>query len=86
MEKSWKWLGPKLVKKLHFICGDLDNFYLNQALYKLENFLESTTDPYFDGSFIWGRPNKGHCWRPWGQDNEKFLNMIVTYIEQNRPK
>jgi len=86
MEKNWDWLGPKLVGKLHFICGDMDNFYLNQALYKLEDFLENTTDPYYNGSFIWGRPNKGHCWSPWGGDYEEFFTIINTYLRQNKPK
>jgi len=85
MEKNWGWLGPKLVGKLHFICGDMDNFYLNQALYKMEEFLENTTGPYYDGSFVWGRPNKGHCWMPWGRDLDKFFNIVYKYIEKNKP-
>jgi hypothetical protein len=85
MEKNWDWLGPKLVGKLHFICGDMDNFYLNQALYKLEEFLENTSDPYYEGSFVWGRPNKRHCWTPWGRDRQKFFEMIHEYIQQNNP-
>jgi S-formylglutathione hydrolase FrmB len=85
MEKNWHWLGPKLVGKLHFICGDMDNFYLNQALYKLEDFLENTTEPYYNGSFVWGRPNKGHCWSPWGSDFEEFFKLIDTYIDVNKP-
>jgi hypothetical protein len=86
MEKNWEWLGPKLVGKLHFICGDMDNFYLNQALYKLEDFLESTTEPYYNGSFTWARPNKRHCWTPWGRNFEEFLNIVYKYIRQNKPK
>jgi hypothetical protein len=85
MEKNWDWLGPKLVGKLHFICGDMDNFYLNQALYKLEEFLENTTEPYYEGSFVWGRPNKGHCWTPWGWDMDKFFNIVYNFIEKNKP-
>jgi hypothetical protein len=86
MEKNWDWLGPKLVGKLHFICGDMDNFYLNQALYKMEEFLENTTEPYYEGSFIWGRPNKGHCWAPWGRDIEELYEIMYKYISQNEPK
>jgi hypothetical protein len=84
MEKNWDWLGPKLVGKLHFICGDMDNFYLNQALYKLEEFLESTTDPYYDGSFTWGRPNKGHCWAPWGRNFIEFFYILDHYLDEKR--
>ena len=38
--------------KLHFICGDMDNFYLNLAMYRMEDFLESTSDPHYGGSFL----------------------------------
>jgi esterase/lipase superfamily enzyme len=84
MKKNWEWLGPKLVGKLHFICGDMDNFYLNQALYKMEEFLENTSEPYYDGSFIWGRPNKGHCWSPWGRNMEQFFKIVDEYIQEKR--
>jgi hypothetical protein len=31
-EKNWATLGPRLTGKLHFISGDMDNFYLNLAV------------------------------------------------------
>ena len=86
LEQNWPWLGSKLVGKLHFTCGDMDNYYLNEALYELENFLENTTDPYYAGSFTWGRPRKGHGWTPWGRDNLEFYNIIADYITKIAPE
>jgi hypothetical protein len=47
MERDWATLGPKLEGKLHIYCGDMDNYYLNNAVYLTEEFLESTTAPYY---------------------------------------
>jgi hypothetical protein len=63
LEKNWSTLGPKLKGKLHAFCGHMDNFYLNVGVYHMEEFLESTTDPYYDGSFTYGARG-GHGWRP----------------------
>ena len=64
MENNWATIGPKLVGKLHIYCGDMDNFYLNLAVYKLEDFLNRTSNPPYGGSFEYGRPMKGHGWTP----------------------
>ena len=60
IESKWKEFGPGLVGKLHFYCGDMDNFYLNSSLYMLEAFLKKTANPAYDGYLEWGRPMKGH--------------------------
>ena len=63
-EENWPTIGRELVGKLHFICGDMDNYYFNLPVYYMEEFLESTSDPYYVGSFRYGRPSKGHGWTP----------------------
>ena len=83
MEKNWSTLGPKLVGKLYFACGDMDDWLLNLGLYKLEEFLESTTSPYYDGSFKYGRPMKGHGWRPIG--DIELIKIISEYIIKKTP-
>ena len=50
LRENWAELGPKLVGKIHLYCGDMDNYYLNNAVYLTEAFLESTTDPYYGGA------------------------------------
>ena len=61
MERDWEELGPKLQKKVHIYCGDMDNYYLNNAVYLAEAFLENTTKPYYDGEVDYGDRDE-HCW------------------------
>jgi len=67
LERHWTTLGPKLAGKLHFACGDMDDFHLDAALGRLEEFLRSAKEPVSDATFTWGRPRKGHAWHaePW---------------------
>jgi hypothetical protein len=60
MERDWATLGPKLEGKLHIYCGDMDNYYLNNAVYLTEEFLESTTAPYYNGEVDYG-DRAEHC-------------------------
>ncbi|MFC2163798.1 hypothetical protein ACFLT2_02230 [Acidobacteriota bacterium] len=87
LEKNWEELGPKLVGKLHFLCGDMDNFYLNLPVYHMEDFLESTKDPYYGGSFRWGRPKIGHTVIGLGVDPYPFalIKEMATHITKNAP-
>ena len=61
MKSNWGVLGPKLEGKIHLYCGDMDNYYLNNAVYLAESFLESTTNPYYNGEVDYG-DRAEHCW------------------------
>ncbi|MEM9933403.1 MAG: alpha/beta hydrolase-fold protein [Bacteroidota bacterium] len=61
MQRDWEQLGPKLQKKVHIYCGDMDNYYLNNAVYLAEAFLENTSDPYYEGEVDYGDRDE-HCW------------------------
>ena len=61
LERDWPTLGPKLEGKIRVYCGDMDNYYLNNAVYLMEEFLESTTDPYYAGEVDYG-DRAEHCW------------------------
>ena len=84
LEKNWPKIGPHLVGKLHLFCGDMDNYYLNLAVYRLEKFLANTKDPYYAGSFGYGRPMKGHGWSPYTVT--ELVKVMADAIEKNRPK
>lgn len=86
LEKNWSWLGPKLKGKLHFLCGDMDNFYLNEAVYEMEAFLEKTKNPYYQGTFEYGRPRKGHDWRPFGRFDGKLERMMMEHVAETAPE
>jgi hypothetical protein len=83
MEQNWATLGAKLAGKLHIYCGDMDNFYLNLAVYKLEDFLRHANPP-FGGSFEFGRPMKGHGWTPLNQ--AELVRVMANHITLNAPQ
>lgn len=61
LKRDWKKLGPKLKGKIKIYCGDMDNYYLNNAVYLMEDILKSTTDPHYDGEVDYG-DRAEHCW------------------------
>jgi hypothetical protein len=83
LENNWQTIGPKLVGKLHIYCGDMDNFYLNLAVYRLEDFLRGTRNPAYGGSFEYGRPMKGHGWTPVNQ--AQLITVMANHITLNAP-
>jgi hypothetical protein len=61
LKRDWKKLGPRLRGKIHLYCGDMDNYYLNNAVYLVEEFLKGTADPTYDGVVDYG-DRAEHCW------------------------
>lgn len=74
LERDWSKLGSKLAGKLHIYCGDMDNYYLNNAVYLMEAFLESTKNPYYDGEVAYG-DRAEHCWNG-DPDNPNYLTRL----------
>ena len=94
LQRDWKTLGPKLKGKIHIYCGDMDNYYLNNAVYLMEDFLKQTSNPYYDGEVDYG-DRAEHCWngdheRPNAisrlRYHQMFIPRIVTRIEQSAPQ
>ena len=83
IQDNWARIGPGLTGKLHIYCGDMDNYYLNLAVYLLEDFLKNTTDPFYAGSFEYGRPMKGHGWHPMSWPD--LIRMMADHITRNAP-
>ena len=62
MKRDWeKGLGAKLVGKVNLYVGDMDNYYLNNAVYLVEEFLKGTTNPFYAGEVAYG-DRAEHCW------------------------
>lgn len=81
LRRDWEHLGPKLRGKIHLYCGDMDNFYLNNAVYLVEEFLKSTTDPPYEGEVDYG-DRAEHCWngdhtRPNAISRLRYHQMFV---------
>jgi len=81
--RNWAVIGPKLVGKLHFFAGDMDDFYLNLAVYDFQDFLKSTTNPHYEAEFTFGRPMKGHSWHAWTWAG--FARQAGAYVRANTP-
>jgi hypothetical protein len=60
LRRDWKTLGPKLRGKLRIYVGDMDNYYLNNAVYEVEKFLKEA-DPPADAVVDYGDRDE-HCW------------------------
>jgi hypothetical protein len=93
LESEWKMLGPKLRGKIHIYVGDMDNYYLNDAVYLMEAFLKTTRDPYYDGEVDYG-DRAEHCWNgDHTQPNyasrlryhQMFIPRTVKRMEQTAP-
>jgi len=74
LERDWETLGPKLEGKIHIYVGDMDNYYLNNAVYLMEEFLESTSDPYYGGEVDYGDRFE-HCWNG-DHDNGNHISRL----------
>jgi hypothetical protein len=61
LERDWATLGPKLRGKLHIYVGSADTYFLNDAVYYLEDFLKKTTNPPYEGEVKYG-DRAEHCW------------------------
>jgi hypothetical protein len=61
LQRDWATLGPKLQGKLHVYVGSADTYFLNNAVYYLEDFLKTTKNPPYDGEVKYG-DRAEHCW------------------------
>ncbi|TAE89653.1 MAG: hypothetical protein EAZ80_14055, partial [Runella slithyformis] len=77
LQRDWSKIGKKLEGKIHIYCGDMDNYYLNNAVYLFEDFLKTTTNPPYKGEVRYG-DRAEHCWN--GDPN---LPNHVTRLRYN---
>ncbi|HMJ69319.1 MAG TPA: hypothetical protein VK508_10505 [Cyclobacteriaceae bacterium] len=93
LQRDWAKLGPKLQGKIHIYCGDMDNFYLNNAVYLMEDFLKSTKNPFYGGEVDYG-DRAEHCWNGDHENpnqisrlryNTMYLPRILKRISETAP-
>ena len=90
MQRDWAKLGPKLQGKIHLYCGDMDNYYLNNAVYLTEEFLKSATNPPADAEVAYG-DRAEHCWngdpaQPNHISRLRYNTMYVPKIKERLRK
>ena len=86
LENNWATVGDDLVGKIHVAVGDMDSYYLNNAVEIMEAAMGELTGPAPQASFEYGR-RKPHCWigeSPWrpGEDlnNAEFVRVVDGYL------
>jgi hypothetical protein len=79
----WTAIGPQLIGKLHFYCGDMDNWYSNLSVYLFDDFLRASANPHYPGSFEYGRPMKQHGWQP--MTNAELVRIIAAEVSRHAP-
>ena len=83
MKRDWKTLGPKLAGKLHFTVGDMDTWYLNNAVHLTQKWMDDAgTNPPAAATFLYGALQP-HCYT--GQNIDKDNPSISTYNQRVLP-
>lgn len=94
LERDWGKLGKNLRGKIHIYCGDMDNYYLNNAVYLMEDFLENTSEPYYEGEVLYG-DRAEHCWNGNPEQpnhisrlryNSMYVPKIMERIAKSAPR
>jgi Putative esterase len=93
LERDWARLGPQLAGKIHIYVGSDDTYFLNDAVYRMEDFLKATVNPPYGGEVTYG-PRAEHCWN--GDPtlpnylsrlhyNAQYLPQILDRIQKSAP-
>lgn len=98
LQRDWQKLGPKLQGKLHIYVGYEDTYFLNDAVYLMEDFLKTTGTPGhgvpYEGEVKYG-PKAEHCWngdftKPNAYSrlhyNQMYVPQIMERIAKTAPK
>jgi hypothetical protein len=81
LQRDWKTLGPKLRGKMRIYVGDMDNYYLNNAVYLVEDFLKKA-DPPADAVVDYGDRDE-HCWN--GDHTRANAYSRLRYVQMTFP-
>jgi hypothetical protein len=83
MQRDWKRLAPLLQGKLRIYVGDMDNYYLNNAVYEVEKFLKKA-DPPANAVVEYG-DRAEHCWngdhtRANAYSRLRYPQMVLPWV------
>ena len=86
METNWETLAPKLAGKLNVFTGRRDNFFLEQAVYELEEFLSTGENLGYPARFEYGEKGN-HGWSPWREpeDPRGLYGDMMDAVRENAP-
>ena len=81
LKTNWATLGPKVANKINVYVGDMDSYYLNDAVENLNAFLSSATNPKWTGEVVFQR-RAPHCWGPRAAD---LMQKMSTQVDKYAP-
>jgi hypothetical protein len=61
IQRDWPKIGNKLAGKIHIYVGDMDNYYLNNAVYTAEDMIKKLDNPKCNCEVDYG-DRAEHCW------------------------
>ena len=91
--RDWNTLGPVLRGKLHIYVGDMDNYYLMNAVYLAQRDFATLQNPLAEVEFAYG-DRAEHCWNgdPTRSNAESrlryhqmFIPRIMSQIRKHHP-
>ncbi len=74
LKRDWAKHGKDWEHKIHLYCGDMDNYYLNNAVYLAEEILSETSAPFYNGEVDYG-DRAEHCWNG-DHDNGNHISRL----------
>jgi len=83
MQRDWSTLGPKLAGKLRIAVGDMDTWYLNNAVHLLQDFVDSPENKYRVATFEYGY-RQPHCYT--GGGNITNAEASATFYQRVMPQ
>lgn len=83
IQRDWAKLGPKLRGKIHLYVGEMDNYYLNNAVRLAEGVLRELKDPPADAEIDYECLAE-HCWN--GDHSNPIWISRLMYVQIHAPK
>ena len=83
LQRDWPRIGKDLEGKIHIYVGDMDNYYLNNAVYLTEGVLTAAKDPAYGGEVAYG-DRAEHCWN--GDPTRPNAVSRLRYHQMFAPK
>jgi hypothetical protein len=81
LKTTWATLGPRVAHKINVYVGDMDSYYLNDAVENLNDFLSKADNPKWTGEIVFQR-RAPHCWGPRGAE---LLQKMTAQVEKYAP-
>ena len=83
IQRDWPKIGHKLAGKIHLYVGDMDNYYLNNAVYTAEEMIKKLENPKCNCEVDYG-DRAEHCWN--GDQKNPIWISRLRYHQMFIPK